>query len=106
MKKIIATTTLALLGITGCAGVNHDTPNPSEDIQTRWVRIETPPSFITLMFTCIGKTGIYMDQSEANVNVITGDSLCPVSNVFNPAIQRKYDFRIVVRTNSNNAGTS
>jgi len=89
-----------------CAGTNHDSANPSEDIQTQWVRIETPPSFHTEMMTCIGKTAYYLDQGDANMVINNNDPLCPIANVFNPAIQKEYNFKVVTRTNSNNAGTS
>jgi hypothetical protein len=92
--------------LTACAGVNHDAPNPSQDIQYRWVRIETPPSFTTLMFGCFGTTGIYMDQNDGNANENPNDPLCPIANVFSPAIQRKYGFRLVTRTSHQGAGTS
>ena len=107
-KVAAATVSVAavLLAIVGCGGTNHDSANPTEDIQTQWVRIETPPSFKTLMFTCIGKTGIYMDQSDANANEITDDPLCPVSKVFDPQVQQQFNFRVVTRTNHNGAGTS
>lgn len=109
MRKLAAiTVSLAalLLGVIGCAGVNHDSANPSEDIQTQWVRIETPPSFKTLMFTCIGNMGIYMDQGDANANEIPNDPLCPISRVFDPAVQQQFNFKLVTRTTHQGAGTS
>lgn len=107
MKKTAIALAVSALVLTACSGVNHDAPNPSQDIQTqRWVRLETPPSFATIMFTCFGTTGVYMDQDGGNTNEIPSDPMCPISRVFDPAIQAKYGFRIVQRTNSNGAGTS
>lgn len=108
MKRLPAAIAFAglALAITACSGVNHDSANPQEDIQTQWVRIETPPSFATIMFTCIGKMGIYMDQDGGNTNEVPSDPLCPISNVFNPKIQQEFNFRLVQRTNGNGAGNS
>lgn len=101
-----AATIMIALTVAACSGVNHDSANPTEDIQTQWVRIETPPSFKTLMFTCIGNMGIYMDQSDANANEILNDPLCPVSSVFDPAKQQQFNFKVVTRTNHQGAGNS
>lgn len=98
---------LAGLALAGCGTkVNHDSAQPTEDVQTQWVRIETPPAFATIMFTCVGTTGYYMDQGDGNLSENVKDPLCPIANVFNPAIQKKYDFRIVDRTNGDSAGNS
>jgi hypothetical protein len=95
-----------LATLVGCSGVNHDSPNPGQDIQYRWVRIETPPSFQTIMFGCFGTTGMYLDQGDGNLSQIQNDALCPIANVFNPAVQKKYGFKLVTRTNNDSAGTS
>jgi hypothetical protein len=108
-KRIAAAAALAVATaavVAGCGSVNHDSANPSRDVQYQWVRIETPPSFQTIMFGCFGNTGMYLDQGDGNLSQIANDPLCPIANVFNPAIQEKYGFKLVTRTNSNNAGTS
>ena len=110
MRKRLATVVaiaIASLALAGCGTkVNHDSQQPTEDIQTQWVRIETPPAFATIMFTCIGPTGYYMDQGDGNLSEQPGDPLCPISNVFNPAIEKKYNFKVVIRTNGDSAGNS
>lgn len=112
MKKLLPLIPVLLLGAVlplaaGCGTkVNHDAPQPTEDIQVQWVRIETPPAFATIMFSCIGTTGYYMDQGDGNLSEQPGDPLCPVSNVFSPAIEAKYHFKVVYRTNGDSAGNS
>jgi spermidine/putrescine-binding protein len=101
------TAVLAVTALAGCGTkVNHDSAQPSEDIQTQWVRIETPPAFATIMFTRIGTTGYYMDQGDGNLSELTADPLCPLANVFSPAVQKRYGFKVVVRTNGDANGTS
>lgn len=99
---------LALAAALSACGtkVNHDSAQPTEDIQTQWVRIETPPAFATIMFTCIGMTGYYMDQGDGNLSEHDNDPLCPIANVFNPTIQAKYHFKVVTRTNGQADGYS
>lgn len=97
---------LAAVALAGCGGVNHDSQNPTQDIQYQWVRIETPPSFQTIMFGCFGTTGMYLDQGDGNLSQVQDDPLCPVANVFSPAVQQKYHFRLVTRTDHNGAGNS
>jgi hypothetical protein len=92
--------------LTGCGGVNHDSQNPQEDIQYQWVRIETPPSFQTIMFGCFGTTGMYLDQGDGNLSQIENDGMCPISRVFDPDVQKKYHFRLVTRTTHDGAGNS
>ena len=94
------------LALAGCSGVNHDSPNPQQDVQYRWVRIETPPSFQTIMFGCFGTTGMYLDQGDGNLSQVPGDPLCPIANVFSPAVQARYGFRLVTRAGHNGAGSS
>ena len=110
MRKLLALVPVllsgALLPLAACAGVNHDSQNPSQDVQYQWVRIETPPSFQTIMFGCFGTTGMYLDQGDGNLSQVPDDPLCPVASVFNPAIQKKYNFRLVTRTTHDGAGTS
>jgi hypothetical protein len=98
--------TVMALAMTSCAHVNHDSKNPSQDVQFRWIRIETPPSFQTLMFGCFGTTGLYLDQGDGNLSQIPDDGMCPISRVFDPAVQKKYGFVLVTRTNGQGAGTS
>lgn len=105
-KRLVVAGVVVMAALAGCDGVNHDSKNPSEDIQYQWVRIETPPSFQTIMFGCFGTTGMYLDQGDGNLSQIENDPLCPIANVFNPAIQKKYNFRLVKRTSHDSAGTS
>jgi hypothetical protein len=102
----LAGVALTALAVAGCAGVNHDSSNPAQDIQYQWVRIETPPSFQTIMFGCFGTTGMYLDQGDGNLSQIENDGMCPISNVFDPAVQAKYNFKLVTRTNSSGEGNS
>lgn len=98
-------TGLTLTGLAAC-GTNHDAPNPERDIQFQWVRVETPPSYTTLMVGCLGNTALIMDQNDGNTFPDDNSPFCPITNVFNPAIQAKYHFKIVVREGHNGAGTS
>jgi type IV secretory pathway protease TraF len=63
--------------LAGCTATNHDAPNPPKDIQVTWWRVETPPSFTTLMFGCLGKDGLLMDQQDGNTAVTPNDPMCP-----------------------------
>lgn len=103
--KAIAAVAIAI-GLAGCGNVNHDAKNPQQDIQFRWVRMETPPSFQTVMFGCFGSTGMYLDQGDGNLSQIQNDALCPIAHIFDPAYQKKYGFVLVTRTDSNGAGNS
>jgi hypothetical protein len=106
-RKIpIAAALVPLALIAACSGVNHDSKNPQQDVQYQWVRIETPPSFQTIMFGCFGTTGMYLDQGDGNLSQIQNDAMCPIANVFNSKIQAKYGFKLVTRTNGNGAGNS
>lgn len=108
MRKLAAAASLAAaMAAAGCSnGVNHDSPNPKQDVQFRWVRIETPPSFQTIMFGCFGTTGMYLDQGDGNLSQVENDPLCPIAHVFDPAYQARYHFILATRTTHDGAGTS
>jgi hypothetical protein len=84
MKKVIkgvAGLTLGVglsIGVMGCNGTNHDSGNPTTDIVIKWWRVETPPSFQTIMFGCFGTTGMYLDQGDGNLSQVQNDQMCPV----------------------------
>lgn len=107
MNKRLAVAGVALMAaLAGCGVVNHDSQNPQEDIQFQWVRIETPPSFQTVMFGCFGDTGMYLDQGDGNLSQIDHDAKCPISRVFDPAVQKALNFKLVTRTSHDGAGNS
>lgn len=69
---------LAMVGaLAACGGTNHDAPNPQQDIQLQWHRIETPPSVVTEFFACFGTDGLLLDQADGNVSVTPDDPMCP-----------------------------
>jgi hypothetical protein len=49
---------------------------------------------------------MYLDQGDGNLSQVEKDPLCPVSRVFDPAVQKQYGFRLVTRTDHNGAGNS
>lgn len=62
----------------GCGNnTNHDSKNPAYDYDITWHRIETPPSFQTMMFGCFGTDGIMIDQGDTNATVTPNDPMCP-----------------------------
>lgn len=79
MKKALAASILGALALVGCGSANHDAPNPTNDIQIVWHRVETPPSYTTLMFACFGTDGLLMDQNDGNTTVTPNDPMCPAA---------------------------
>lgn len=77
VPEIIAA--VSLIGILGaCSGPDHDTPNPTYDVQFSWQRIDSPPSFEQIMFGCYGRDGIWIVQGESGAPTVNiDDPMCP-----------------------------
>lgn len=79
---------LALIGATaltiilaGCGNYgeshSHNAPPPKGDVYAQWERIQSPGNYHTIIWTCMGKDGIYIDQADNNsVTVTTNDPNC------------------------------
>lgn len=83
IKRLLATLaaiagalTLASCGSFG-ESHNYNSPPPYANIQARWVRIESPGNYHTIIRACVGKDGIYLTQADNNsVTVIPNDPDC------------------------------
>lgn len=86
MKRIIpgAIASAALvLSLAACGSYdeanNHNAakPSTSTDVRPAWHRIDSPPNYPTIVGTCVGRDGIYIDQDGANsVEVVPNDPEC------------------------------
>lgn len=79
-KKLLSCIAVGILGaaaVTGCDATNHDSSNPTVDIDIHWWRLETPPSVVTEFFGCFGTTGLLLDQSDGNIANTPNDPMCP-----------------------------
>jgi hypothetical protein len=75
--------------LAGCGtSTNHDTLNPSVDIQLQWWRVETPPSVVTEFFACFGTTGLLLDQADGNIANTPDDPMCPKGGTPYTLVQR------------------
>lgn len=90
IKAILAAGALAVaaIGMTGCAGTNHDSGNPTTDINLHWWRVETPPSVVTEFFACFGTTGLLLDQADGNIANTPNDPMCPANGEPYQLVQR------------------
>jgi hypothetical protein len=91
VSRIVAGATLGLtlaLSSVGCATTNHDAQNPTVDVTLQWWRVETPPGFQTIMFSCFGTTGMYLDQGDGNLSQVQNDAMCPVKGTPYNLVQR------------------
>ncbi len=81
-KKLAAAGAAALvLGITACGSYgeshDHNAPPPAYDIRATWVRIQSPGNYHTIIFTCVLRDGIYIDQADSNsVTATANDPNC------------------------------
>ena len=92
MKRTIVaiSAVIAALALAGCGSYgeshNHNAPAPNFDIHAQWVRIQTPGNYHTIIRACVGKDGVYIDQSDNNsVTVTTNDPDCDGSKYGIPA---------------------
>jgi hypothetical protein len=83
MRRAIAAAAvgLAVLGIAGCSNYgesnDHNMPFPTApDVRPSWTRIDSPSGYLTLMFTCRGKDGIYEPHQGTTVTVVPNDPQC------------------------------
>lgn len=96
LEEFAAAAISSLLLLPACASTNHDTQNPGRDIRITWYRIETPPSFTTLMFGCFGTDGFAIDQSDGSVAVTPHDPMCPKNGAPWQWVKRSGDLPPVV----------
>jgi hypothetical protein len=91
IKSLIAAgvvSAAAIGALTGCATTNHDSGNPTTDINLHWWRVETPPSVVTEYFACFGTTGLLLDQSDGNIANTPNDPMCPAKGTPYQLVQR------------------
>jgi hypothetical protein len=76
---LLATASTAVLTSCGSYGESHNynALPPYANIQARWVRIESPGNYHTIIRACVGKDGIYLTQADNNsVTVVPNDPDC------------------------------
>lgn len=84
MKRLFVSAVTAaavLAGATACGSYgeshNHNAQPPAYDIHARWVRIQSPGNYHTIIRSCVGKDGIYLTQADNNsVTVVPNDPDC------------------------------
>ena len=83
MKKVfaIAATTIALAGCGSSwqAAHNHNAPTATDSgfTHARWFWLDSPGSFQTIVYTCIGTEAIYETQDNSYpFKVVQDDPIC------------------------------
>lgn len=84
--KIVAVAVIAaplVMGTSACGALgesnmhNVSTPGSSSDIRPNWHRIDSPPNYPTIVGSCVGPDGVYIDQDTSNsVDVVPNDPRC------------------------------
>jgi len=59
------------------AAHNYNAPTPASVIPGHWTRIETPGSFPSMVWECVGRDGVYDNQdSSSSPFVLANDPRC------------------------------
>lgn len=77
--KLLASSAAAVLALAGCGAFNeansYKTPDPANNAQAHWVRLDTPSNYETVIWACLGQDAVFIGQSSG-LTVSTYDPNC------------------------------
>lgn len=84
------TAVLVIVGLAGCGAFgeshNYNAAAPYANVKLKWVRLESPGNYHTIIHACYRGNGLYLTQADNNsITVVPNDPICAIHLQPSPA---------------------